>query len=157
MRYDPNDLGSVLIFHNKKRVQRAFPQVLNAPLPHASPKPTPVSSIDVLGLVRADFDRKLLEHARPLAYAKLSLDVRFDVGRLSAVLSDLAGIELHDVDKAEIGAFWDTFGPLPEDLVRIAIEHAVRLRGRGRHVRVYLHAVQTLVLAHWKKPPEKEA
>ena len=70
-------------------------------------------------------------------------------------MADLAGIELRDPDTAEIGAFWDKFGPLPEDLVRIAVEHAVRLRGRGRHVQVYLHAVQTLVLAHYKKPPEK--
>lgn len=30
------------------------------------------------------------------------------------------------------------FGPLPETLVRIALDHAVRLRGTGRHVRVYL-------------------
>lgn len=155
VRYDPNDLASILIFHEGKRVQRAGPQVLNAPEPHASPKPTPLSKIDVLGLVRDDFDRKLLEHARPLAYARLKPDDRFDLGRCCTVLADLAGIELRDPDTAEIGAFWDKFGPLPEDLVRIAVEHAVRLRGRGRHVQVYLHAVQTLVLAHYKKPPEK--
>lgn len=155
VRYDPNDLGSVLIFHDRKRIQRAGPQVLNSPEPHASPEPTPLSKIDVLGLVRDDFDRKLLEHARPLAYARLKPDDRFDLGRCCTVVADLAGIELRDPDTAEIGAFWDKFGPLPEDLVRIAVEHAVRLRGRGRHVRVYLHAVQTLVLAHYKKPPEK--
>ena len=54
----------------------------------------------------------------------------------------------------EIHAFWETFGPLPEALVRIAVEHAVRLNTRGRHPRVYLHAIQTLLIAHWRSRPE---
>jgi hypothetical protein len=45
---------------------------------------------------------------------------------------------------------------MPEELVRIAVEHVVRLHGRGRHPRVYLHAIRTLVVAQWQQPSNKE-
>jgi transposase InsO family protein len=148
VRYDPGDLSSVLIFHDGKRVQRAFPQV-----PNATPEPHPVKehveqSIDYLALLREDFDRKLLEHAKPLAYTQLVADERFDQARFVEVVTQLAGLKAEGAVRAELSSFWATHGPLPEELVRIATEHAVRLHARGRHVRVYLHAIRTLVLAH---------
>jgi putative transposase len=156
VRYDPGDLSAVLVFVDKKRVQRALPQPLNArPEPHPEAPEKSWQSADYLALLRADFDRKLLEHARPLAYADLVPDTRFDHDQFVRTLVDLAGIATREPEKQELRQFWDTHGPLPEDLVRIAAEHATRLRGRGRHVRVYLHAIQTLVLAHWKKPKER--
>jgi hypothetical protein len=147
VRYDPGDLSSVLVFHESKRVQRAFPQVPNAP-----PEPHPVTehvaqSVDYLALLRQDFDKKLLEQARPLAYSQLVTDERFDLARFVEVVTQLAGLDAR-ASRAELESFWNTHGPLPEELVRIATEHAVRLHARGRHVRVYLHAIRTLVLAH---------
>jgi hypothetical protein len=68
------------------------------------------------------------------------------------VVCELAGLKAQGAVRAELCAFWDSFGPLPESLVRIGTEHAVRLHTRGRHVRVYLHAIRTLVLAHLKTP-----
>jgi hypothetical protein len=158
VRYDPRDLSQVEIFDRGERVQTAHPQPLNAP-PGPPPEPQSgpaASSVDYLALLRADYDKKLLEHARPLAYAELRLDEGFDVERFCAVLTQLAGLPLRDAARRELADFWSTFGPLPEDLVRIGVEHAVRLHGRNRHVRVYLHAVRTLVLAHWRggKDPE---
>jgi len=90
----------------------------------------------------------------PLAYADLATDEAFDEARFVDVLQDLGGLSLRAASRREAGAFWKSFGPLPEDLVRIGVEHAVRLHGRGRHVRVYLHAVR--VLAHWRSNPTKE-
>ena len=40
-------------------------------------------------------------------------------------------------------------------IVRVGTEHAVRLHGRGRHPRIYLHAIRTLVLAHIKNPNQE--
>jgi len=150
VRFDPRDLSSVLIFHDGRKVQTAFPRPVNA-TPEPEPTPEVVGrSVDYLELLRRDYDQKLLDHARPLAYAKLDLDPAFDVDRFLVVVSDLAGITPRSPEKRALVAFWDTFGPLPEDLVRVAVEHAVKMRGRGRHVDAYLHAVKTLVLAHWR-------
>jgi len=156
VRYDPNDLASVRIFHDGKRIQRAFPQPLGAPPePHPDPAIAP-PSVDYLALLREDFDQRLLEHARPLAYTELRPDPGFDAERFVEVVAQLAGLALRPVERRELATFWDTYGPLPEALVRIATEHAVRLHARGRHPRIYLHAIRTLVLAHWTSPPPKE-
>ena len=157
LRYDPRDLSEVLVFSvdGRRRIQRAFPQQPNAtPEPHPEPEVVQ-QSVDYLALLREEFDRKLLEHARPLSYARLELDETFNLERFRATVRDLAGLRPRPVEADELAVFWDTFGPLPESLVRIATEHAVRLHGRGRHLRVYLNAVRTLVLAHWQKPEEE--
>jgi len=155
VRFDPSDLSSVVVFLNGERVQRAFPQVPNvAPDPGFSPPETPPPSVDYLALLRDDYDRQLLEHAKPLAYARLTVEPEFDAEAFAQVITDLAGIKPSPASQREIHAFWETFGPLPEALVRIAVEHAVRLNTRGRHPRVYLHAIQTLLVAHWRSRPD---
>jgi len=156
VRYDPNDLNSVLIFHQGKRIQRAFPQQPNAtPEPHPEPLDRPAQSVDYLALLREDYDRQLIEHVRPLAYCRLEVDPAFDLERFVQVVCQLAGMSLRPTERKELGAFWETFGPLPEEMVRIGLEHAVRLHGRGRHLRVYLHAIRTLVLAQWQNPKKE--
>jgi putative transposase len=159
VRYDPRDLGQVEIFLQGERLQTAYPQPLNArPGTHPEPQSGPAAaSVDYLALLRADYDKKLLEHARPLAYADLHLEARFDLERFLEVVQKLAGLGLGEAERQELASFWSTLGPLPEDLVRIGVEHAVRLHGRNRHVRVYLHAVRTLVLAHWRGAPHTES
>jgi transposase InsO family protein len=157
VRFDPNELSSVLIFRDGKRLQKAFPQAPNEkPQPHPEPVKLPAQSVDYLSLLRQDYDRKLLEHARPLAYCTLTPDAAFGPDQFIHVITQLAGVTLRRSDKTELKAFWETFAPLPEEIVRIGTEHAVRLHGRGRHVRVYLHAVRTLVLAQWQTPQNKE-
>jgi hypothetical protein len=147
----------VLIFRDGKRLQKAFPQVPNEkPHPHPEPAKPPAQSVDYLFLLRQDYDRKLLEHARPLAYCTLEPDAAFGLDQFIHVVTQLAGVTPRRSDKTELKAFWETFAPLPEEIVRIGTEHAVRLHGRGRHVRVYLHAVRTLVLAQWQSQPNKE-
>jgi hypothetical protein len=148
VRYDPNDLSSVLIFQDGERLQRAFLQQYNARPELADPEPRPEPSVDYLQLLREELDHKLLEKARPLAYIELTTEPRFDRDAFLRVVTDLAGC---DSDR-EIGAFWDTWEPIPESLTRIACEHAVRLHGRGRHPRVVLCALRTLLLAHFKNP-----
>lgn len=158
VRYDPNDLSSVLVFHEGKRVQKALPQVANAtPDPHPKePQEKVAQSVDYLALLRADFDRKLIEHAKPLAYADLRVDPGFDLEAYLDTVSKLAGLKLGASARQELTDFWKMYGPLPEELVRIGAEHAVRLGGRGRHAQIYLHAIRTLVLAHWRGPGKEK-
>lgn len=157
VRYDPADFTSVLIFRNGERVQRALPRPINAtPEPHPDPGPQPAAkarqSVDYLALLRDDFDRKLLEQARPLAYAQLVCEPAFDVEHFIEIFKQFAGLTLRPSVRRELQTFWEAFGPLPESLVRIGVEHAVRLHGRGLNLQVYLHAVRTLVLAHLRHP-----
>lgn len=159
VRFDPGDLRCVIIFHEGRRIQKAFPQPLNAP-PEPHPTPEQVGqrarqSVDYLALLREDYDQKLLAHARPLAYAQLQCEPSFGLAEFIQVLTQFAGLKLNRSGRHELGSFWETYGPLPESLVRIATEHAVRLHGRARHVRVYLHALRTLVLAHWREPAKE--
>lgn len=163
VRYDPRDLSSVLIAVDDKRAQRAFPQPIGrvddgsaAPSPAKAPA---LPKTDYLAMLRADYDRRLVEHARPLAYADLgALEPGFDESRFLTVVADLTCARVRGAEAAEVHAFWASFGPLPEKLVRLALDHAVRLRGTGRHVRVYLAILRTFVLARMQSPkPDEES
>jgi putative transposase len=156
VRFDPNDLRSVVIFKDDRRLQKSFPRPVNAKPEKPSLLEEIPATVDYLALLREDYDRQLLAHARPLAYAKLNLEAEFDDNAFITAIGDLAGLALRPGDTRELITFWQTFGPLPEALVRIGVEHAVRLHGRNRHVRVYLTAIRTLVLAHWRGPAQKE-
>lgn len=161
VRYDPRDLSSVLIFVGKQRMQRALPQPIGrVGQPEAPPKVPPGGpKTDYLSMLRADFDRRLVEEARPTSYSDLGpLDPGFDESRFLAVVADVANARVRGAEAQETRAFWRTLGPLPERLVRLALEHAVRLRGTGRHVRVYLDVLRTFVLARMQSPtPPKES
>jgi putative transposase len=158
VRYDLQDLSSVLIFHEGKRIHRAFPQVPNEPPePHREKEAPPPPSVDYLALLREDYDRQLLAHARPLAYREFRLEPAFDAPRFVETVTQLAGLRSSNrALQDELESFWESYGPLPEELVRIGTEHAARLHGRGRHPRIYLHAIRTLVLAHWKSRDNQE-
>jgi len=148
VRYDPRDLSSVLIFVDGVRFGRALPQ----PIGKLDDPPQKAEATgprtDYLAMLRADYDRRLLEQARPASYADLgTLDPGFDQSRFFTIFSDLTGTPLRGSAAEEAAAFWLTLGPLPETLVRIGLEHAVRLRGTARHVRVYLSILRTFVLS----------
>jgi hypothetical protein len=158
VRYDPRDLASVLVFVEGVRFGRALPQPIGRPAepPAAPPRPAGPPT-DYLALLRADYDRRLIDEVRPTAYADLgALDPGFDESRFLTVLADLTQARVRDAEAHETHAFWASFGPLPETLVRVALEHAVRLRGTGRHVRVYLAVLRTFVLTRMKSPQPKE-
>ena len=157
VRYDPRDLSSVLVFVDGVRRGRALPQPIGplADPPQKTPTQGPVT--DYLALVRADYDRRLLSEACPVAYADLGgLDPGFDLSRFCTVLADLTLARLRGAEAQEAQAFWASFGPLPEKLVRTALAQAVSLRGTGRHVRVYLALLRTFVLERIKDPTPKE-
>lgn len=162
VRYDPRDLSSVLIVVDQQRTQRAFPQPIGRvaePTPPTATPAVPAPKTDYLAMLRADFDQRLVEHARPAAYADLrALDPGFDESRFLTVVADLTEARVRGAEAAEVHAFWSSFGPLPEKLVRTALDHAVRLRGTGRHVRVYLAILRTFVLTRMQSPkPDEES
>lgn len=160
VRYDPRDLSSVLILVEGKRTQRAFPQPIGrVDVPTPAPKTPALPKTDYLAMLRADYDRRLVENARPTAYTDLgALDPGFDESRFLTVVAELTEARVRGAEAGEVHAFWASFGPLPEKLVRLALDHAVRLRGTGRHVRVYLAILRTFVLTRMQSPkPDEES
>ena len=162
VRYDPRDLTSVLILVDDKRTQRAFPQPIgrvDEPGLVPAPAPSTAPKTDYLAMLRADYDQRLVEHARPTAYFDLgALEPGFDESRFLTVVADLTCARVRGPEAGEVHAFWASFGPLPEKLVRLALDHAVRLRGTGRHVRVYLAILRTFVLTRMQSPkPDEES
>jgi transposase InsO family protein len=158
VRYDPRDLSSVVTFVEGKRVGRAMPQPIGRVATDSPPPaPAPGPKTDYLALLRADYDKRLVEEARPVADADLgALDPGFDESRFLTVVADLTCARVRGSEADEVHAFWTTLGPLPETLVRLALDHAVRLRGTGRHVRVYLAILRTFVLARMQSPKPVE-
>jgi transposase InsO family protein len=151
VRYDPADLSSVIVFADGRRAQRAMPQPIGRVKDEPPPAPPARPKTDYLAMLRADFDRRLIEAAQPLAYSDLgAIDPGFDEARFLEVLAAITDARLRGAEAQEAHAFWSTFGPLSESLVRTALEHAVRLRGTGRHVRVYLALIRTFVLVRMK-------
>ncbi len=160
LRYDPRDLSSVRVFVDGVFRQRALPQPIGKTGEDSTqpPPPPPGPKTDYLSLVRADYDRRLVESVRPVAYADLgALDPGFDESRFFTVVADLTCAHVRGVEADEVRTFWTTFGPLPERLVRTALDHAVRLRGTGRHVRVYLAILRTFILARMQSPNPEES
>jgi transposase InsO family protein len=157
VRYDPRDLTSVLVFVDGVRFGRALPQPIGRQSTPPAPPPPTGPKTDYLAMLRADYDRRLIAQARPTAYADLgAIEPGFDQSRFITVLSDLTSARPRGTELDEIHAFWAAFGPLPENLVRIALEHAVRLRGPSRHVRVYLAILRTFVLGRMQSPTSTE-
>jgi len=73
--YDPSDLGSVLIYYDGRRIQRALPQVAGE-TPVAAPergKPPP-PSVDYLALLRRDHERRRVESTAAIRFRAAPAD-----------------------------------------------------------------------------------
>lgn len=148
--YDPFDLRDVLVFLNGKRVQRAFPQKVNAPQPAPErPVATP-PSFDYLGALRAEFDRRIAEQARHLSLSEWKPSAEFTLRPFLELCAQMLGKELSPYERDEMTRTFQGVGPFAEKTVRLALEHALKLRGRGLHVSVYSHYLKHFHLAALK-------
>lgn len=140
--YDPSRLDDVLIFVNDTQVQRAFPQGALA----AAPPPASPPSLDLLGAVRAEYDRRIAELAGRMPLAELLPSPAFTLASFVNVCARLLGKELSPAEEEEL---IKPFGavPLSEKAVQLVLEHALKLRGRGLHVSVYAHYLKVFWLA----------
>lgn len=160
VHYDPYDLRDVLVFFKSKRVQRALPQQPNEPpLPRPErPQPMP-PSFDYLSALRAEYDARVVAEARKLSLSAWTPSDAFTLPAFLDVCAQLLGKDLAPYERDELTVVFRTVGPFSEPTTRLALEHAIKLRGRGLHVSVYSHYLKVFhleairALAAKKEPP----
>jgi len=145
--YDPFCLDDVLVFLGNKRVQRAFPQKVNAPQPAPERPVAAPPSFDYLGALRAEFDRRIVEQAKHLSLSEWKPSDTFTLKPFLDLCAQMLGKDLSAYEREDLTRSFNGVGPFSEKTVRLALEHALRLRGRGLHVSVYSHYLKTFHLA----------
>jgi putative transposase len=145
--YDPFRLDDVLVLLNRKRVQRAFPQKPNNP--QSAPE-RPVASpltFDFLGALRAEYDRRIVEQAKHVSLSECKPAPGFTLKPFLDLCAQMLGKDLSPYENEELTRSFNGVGPFSEKTVRLALEHALKLRGRGLHVSVYSHYLKVFHLA----------
>ncbi|MGH7312744.1 MAG: DDE-type integrase/transposase/recombinase [Candidatus Rokuibacteriota bacterium] len=148
VHYDPHDLSDVLIYYARQRVQRALPQRPNEP-PQPRPERPTVSppAFDYLGALRAEYDRRVVAEARRLSFADWTPAPTFTRPAFLALVAEFLGKALAPYERDALTLAYDTVGPFAEAPTRLALEHALRVRGRGLHVSVYTHYLKVFQLS----------
>ncbi len=147
-RVDPHDLSEILIYHEGQRVQCARP-----PRPHEPPQPRPARPtvtpprFDYLAALRAEYDRRIVAEARQLSFTDWTPAPAFALPAFLALVADYLGKLLAPYERDELTIAYQTVGPFAEATTRLALEHALRVRGRGLHVSVYTHYLKVFHLS----------
>ena len=146
--YDPHCLEDILVFLGRERVQRAF---VAQPNEHPQPRPEhPTATpprFDYLAALRADYDRRIVQQARHLSLSDWTPDPAFSLGEFLQLCARMLGKDLSPYEREDLTLAFQTVGPFSEQTCRLALEHALKLRGRGLHVSVYSHYLRTFHLA----------
>ena len=146
--YDPHALDDILVYLKGTRVQRAFvarPNERPQPYPER-PTATP-PRFDYLAALRADYDRRIVEAARKVSLSDWTAEPGFSLPAFLDLCAQMLGKDLSPYERDELTLAFQTVGPFSENTSRLALEHALKLRGRGLHVSVYSHYLRTFHLA----------
>jgi transposase InsO family protein len=145
--YDPHSLDDVLVFLNGKRVQRALPARPNERPQPAPERPTAAPlSFDYLAALRAAYDQRLAAAARRLSLSEWTPATSFGLKAFLDLCAQMLGKDLSPYELDELTAAFNGVGPFSEPTARTALEHALKLRGRGLHVSVYTQYLKTFHL-----------
>ncbi|MFH1185800.1 MAG: DDE-type integrase/transposase/recombinase [Chloroflexota bacterium] len=146
--YDPHCLEDILVYLNRTRVQRAF-----VAKPNERPQPVPERPtaapprFDYLAALRADYDRRIVQQARHLSLADWTPEPAFSLAAFLILCAQMLGKDLSPYEAEDLTLAFQTVGPFSERTCRLALEHGLKLRGRGLHVSVYSHYLRTFHLA----------
>ncbi len=151
--FDPNDLSSVLVYFDGRRIQRAEPQRPGeAPLEPPPKSAPPVQSVDYLEMLRRDHDKRRQQELSTLRFRtptreadRLSLPVLLDR------LRTCSGRALGEVEIAHANSTLEALMPLETSIADAAFKTAVATLGHGLHASQYCRALTEHVLAVRKK------
>jgi len=64
-----------------------------------------------------------------------------------ALVAEYLGKTLAPYERDELTTAYQTVGPFAEATTRLALEHALRVRGRGLHISIYTHYLKVFHLS----------
>jgi hypothetical protein len=148
VRYDPQDLSSVLIFYQGDFFQKAYP--LNPP-PNVAKNTqiqnqTKDTGLNYLQTLLKDHKEAQKKELPGLNFVKPS-DNRFTLPQLLALLGK-KDLPLSPYEKKQIQHCFDTFGPFDKQLAEKALQLAIDLKGKSQHISFYLDTIVRLHKQH---------
>lgn len=157
VHFDPHRLDDVIVYLEGKRIQTAFPQKPNErPLPARESPMASTPPFDYLGSLRAEYDRRIVAEARKLSFAELVPAAGFALPAFLDLVAEYLGKTLAPYERDEVELAFNSVGPFSEATTRVALEHALRVRGRGLHVSIYTHYLKVFHLAALRANNRKE-
>jgi putative transposase len=146
--YDPHDLSSVLVYFNGRRIERALPQKAGErPLPAPTPPVPAPPSVDYLGLLQRDWQRRRAQDAATIRFRPVRDEGKMlSLGCLCERLRTCCGRALGDVEKTDARTTLETLAPLETAIAEAALKIAVTTIGHGLHASQYLEALREHVL-----------
>jgi len=142
--YDPFEPSYLLIEHDRRIIERAYPQRPGQQPP--PPPPSPVSDTDqadYLQLLRADHEARVRAELSALRLQPLPPQPELSLVDFFAQLEHCRGAVLSDAERSAVSACFRKLRPIEPEAARAALAGVVRRQGHGLHVRVYLDALQT--------------
>jgi putative transposase len=151
--YDPYDLSSVLVYFDRRRIERAVPQIAGETPVEAPPQaPRPPPSVDYLGLLRRDHERRRAQELSTLRFrAVRDSSAYLTIGRLLEQLQVCSGRALGSVEREHAAAVLGALAPVEIAIADTALKTAVASLGTGLHASQYLASLREHVLALRKK------
>jgi len=107
--------------------------------------------------LRAEYDQRVVAEARRLAFADWTPAATFTRPAFLALVAEYLGKSLVPYERDELTVAYDTVGPFADATTRLALEHALRVRGRGLHVAVYTHYLKVFHLSAAQALHRKDA
>jgi len=151
--YDPSDLGSVLVFYDGRRIQRASAQIAGeSPVAAPEKRTPPPPSVDYLALLRRDHERRRAEATAAIRFRAAPDDsAQLTVSLLRERLRTCCGRPLGDVEAEHAAAVLHALAPVEIAIADVALRTAVAALGPGLHASQYLDQLREHVLRARRK------
>ncbi len=143
---DPFDLAYVLIVHDGRVLERAFPHKGGEPPDEPKTEPRQSGSTDYLALLRADYERRTAAELSALRLRPASPCAELSLPDLVASLERCRASPLGHAERAAASALWRRLRPIDAKAATTALLTAERRLGSGLHVDVYLDALGKALL-----------
>jgi putative transposase len=145
--YDPNDLSSVLVYYDGRRIQRAVPQVPGEhPVAAVPSSPPPKPSVDYLELLRRDHEQRRAQDLTAIRFRAFDEDARLTITCLCERLRTCCGRPLGEVEAEHAASVLHSIAPIEVAVADAALKAAVAAFGPGLHASQYLDALRQHVL-----------
>jgi putative transposase len=154
--YDPFEPSYLLIEHDGRIIERAYPQKPGQAPPEPPPRPQADEQTDYLALLRADHEARVRAELSALRLQPLPPQPELSLVELVGLMQGCRGAVLSDAERSEVSACFRKLRPIEPEAARAALDSATRRLGHALHVRVYLDALQSqLVRQRTKKKKGK--